>query len=51
MESLCLDTDTEVHNITGTDYILFVGISNKEKRQIHNNRFSMIADSFCTQRI
>lgn len=31
MESLSLDTDTEVYNIVGTDYIATAGICNNKR--------------------
>jgi hypothetical protein len=38
MESLSLDTDTEVYNIVGTDYIATTEIYNNERKWFHNQR-------------
>lgn len=47
MESLSLDTDTELHNIMGTEYILLTEICNaKRNGSITRPKIDIIRNSF-----
>lgn len=36
MKDLILDTDTELYNIMGTEYIVLTGVCNAKKKRFHN---------------